>query len=63
MSQTLLKSDRVFDGIEMHQNWVVLVENNRITYAGPASKVKIPDGTVEIELNGKTILPGLIEGH
>ena len=63
MSQTLLKSDRVFDGIEMHQNWVVLVENNRITYAGPTSKVNIPDGTVEIDLNGKTILPGLIEGH
>lgn len=63
MSQTLLKSNRVFDGIEMHQNWVVLVENNRITYAGPTSKVNIPDGTVEIDLNGKTILPGLIEGH
>jgi len=63
MSQTLLKSDRVFDGIEMHQNWIVLVENNRITYAGPASKVNIPDGTIEIDLNGKTILPGLIEGH
>lgn len=63
MAQTLLKPDRVFDGINVHEDWVVLVEKNKITYVGPISKVKIPNGTVEIDLKGKTVLPGLIEGH
>ena len=63
MAQTLLKPDRVFDGMNVHEDWIVLVEKNQITYTGPISKVKIPNGTVEIDLKGKTVLPGLIEGH
>lgn len=63
MSQTLLKPDHVFDGIDMHEDWVVLVEDNSITYAGLKSQVKIPNNTEEIELKGKTLMPGLIEGH
>jgi len=62
-SQTLLKPDRVFDGVEMHVNWVVLVEGNQITQIGTTSQVKIPRGTKTIELKGKTLMPGLIEGH
>jgi len=63
VSQTLLKPDRIFDGFEMHDNWVVLVENNKISYVGPISKANIPNGTAEIDLKGKTAMPGLIEGH
>ena len=63
MAQTLLKPDRVFDGFEMHDNWVVLVQNNMISYSGPISKANIPNGAAEIDLKGRTILPGLIEGH
>ena len=63
ISQTLLKPDRVFDGVEMHNNWVVLVDDNKITYAGPQSQVTFPNGTIEIDLKGKTLMPGLIEGH
>ena len=62
-SQTLLKPDRVFDGIELHNNWVVLVENNTITQVGLLSSVKVPKGTKEILLKGMTLLPGIIEGH
>ena len=63
ISQTLLKPDHVFYGVEMHDNWVVLVEHNKISYSGPVSKANIPNGITEIDLKGKTILPGLIEGH
>ena len=63
VSQTLLKPDRVFDGMEMHEDWVVLVKDSTIIYAGLASEIKIPRGTVEIDLKGKTLMPGLIEGH
>ncbi|HAF77968.1 MAG TPA: amidohydrolase [Maribacter sp.] len=62
-SQTLLKPDRVFDGTEMHENWVVLVEENLITYAGKLSDMDLPDHTTEIELEGTTLMPGIIEGH
>jgi len=62
-SQTLLKPDRVFDGNSIHEGWVVLVKGNKIIEVGPSSSVKIPKGTKEIVLNGKTLMPGLIEGH
>lgn len=59
---TLLVPDRVFDGYEMRANWVVLVHNDTISYAGPA-RSKWPTGTITISLKGTTLLPGLIEGH
>ena len=49
-SQTILKPDRVFDGTEIHEGWVVLVEGNKIIDVGPSNRVKIPNGTKEIIL-------------
>jgi len=62
-SQTLLQPDQVFDGEEMHSNWVVLVEGNSITYVGKASGVTPPSNTQTIDLKGTTLMPGIIEGH
>src|SRR6202046_2529639 len=42
---------------------VVLVENGRITRAGPSSQVKIPAGFGNIDARGKTVLPGLWDMH
>jgi imidazolonepropionase-like amidohydrolase len=58
----LLKPARVFDGESMHDNWVVLVRNNKIEQAGSMT-FKLPASTQIIELPGATLLPGLIEGH
>jgi len=58
----LLKPDRVFDGAQMHTDWVVLIKNNKIEEAG-SMKFKLPASTQVIELKGCTLLPGLIEGH
>jgi imidazolonepropionase-like amidohydrolase len=58
----LLKPARVFDGEVIHENWVVLVRNNKIEQAGSMT-FKLPAGTQVIELPGATVLPGLIEGH
>jgi imidazolonepropionase-like amidohydrolase len=58
----LLKPDRVFDGEQMHNDWIVLIKNNIIEQAG-AMRFKLPEGTEVIELKGMTLLPGLIEGH
>jgi imidazolonepropionase-like amidohydrolase len=58
----LLKPDRVFDGEQMYNGWVVLVKGNKIEAAG-ALDFKLPSNTRIIELKGTTLLPGLIEGH
>jgi len=58
----LLKPDRVFDGENFHEGWVVLVKNNIIEQAG-SMNFKLPAGSQVIELKGMTLLPGLIEGH
>lgn len=56
----LLRPDRVFDGKAMHENWVVTISENKITYAGPATNVKAEK---VIDLPGTTLMPGMIEGH
>jgi imidazolonepropionase-like amidohydrolase len=58
----LLKPDRVFDGEQMHENWIVLIKGNKIEAAG-SMNFKLPSNTRIIELKGTTLLPGLIEGH
>jgi imidazolonepropionase-like amidohydrolase len=59
----LLVPDRVFDGENMHENWAVLVEGERIAAVGEAKTIAIPAGTETRPLPGCTLLPGLIEGH
>lgn len=58
-----LQPDRVFDGSEMHDNWVVVVTGNKITDVGPVSKITKPRGASTIDLAGTTLLPGMIEAH
>jgi len=57
----LLKPDQVFDGEAMHPGWQVLVQKNKIIAVG--LQPTTPPNTQVIELRGKTLLPGLIEGH
>ncbi|MBF9141220.1 metal-dependent hydrolase family protein [Hymenobacter properus] len=59
----LLRPAAVFDGQDLHPGWAVLVENDRITAAGPAAQLALPAGGRTLELPGLTLLPGLIEGH
>ena len=60
---TLLRPDRVFDGEEMHDNWVVAVGGAQITYAGAAGGFDAAEAGRVVDLGGTTLLPGLIEGH
>jgi imidazolonepropionase-like amidohydrolase len=59
----LLRPDRVFDGENLHTNWVVMVQNNTIVAVGEAGAVQLPAVYKAITLKGTTLLPGLIEGH
>ncbi|MFL6234796.1 MAG: amidohydrolase family protein [Thermoanaerobaculia bacterium] len=49
--------DRLLDGRD------VLVENGRIAAIGPAGTLQAPAGTQRIDLQGLTLIPGLIEMH
>ncbi|RME01635.1 MAG: amidohydrolase family protein [Bacteroidetes bacterium] len=63
-SQTwILVPDRVFDGEQMHEGWAVLVEGNYIVAAGPRGSIPEPADAKSLDLEGCTLLPGLIEGH
>src|SRR5579871_631844 len=57
----LIKADRLFDGTDMHNNWQVLVKNNKIEAVG--EKITVDKNVQVIEFKNCTILPGLIEGH
>jgi imidazolonepropionase-like amidohydrolase len=59
----LLKPAHVFDGEQLHDNWVVLVRGEKIVQVGPAGSVNAGSGAKQIDLPGLTLLPGLIEAH
>ena len=62
-SYTLLTPARVFDGMEMHEGWSVLIRGDRIASAGPASSISAPASARRVDLPGTTLMPGLIEMH
>jgi hypothetical protein len=41
----------------------VLVRDNRIASVAPSGTLQVPAGTREIDLSGKTILPGFVDTH
>ena len=59
----ILQPDRVFDGTDMHEGWVVIVEGNKIVTVGSKESVKANKDSKIISMPGTTLLPGLIEGH
>lgn len=62
-STWVFQPDRVFDGTDMHEGWVVVVEGSQITAAGPKASVSTPKDAQLVAMPGVTLLPGLIEGH
>ncbi len=61
--QYLLLPERVFDGEQMHTDWSVLVEGDRIIHAGPVGETGRGKNQVVLKFPGMTLMPGLIEGH
>jgi imidazolonepropionase-like amidohydrolase len=45
------------------ENGVLLMENGKITAAGPASSVKVPSGATIVDAKGMTVYPGLIDSE
>jgi imidazolonepropionase-like amidohydrolase len=45
------------------QNAVLLMQGDRITAAGAREAVTVPGGATVLDVSGKTVLPGLVEGN
>ena len=45
------------------EDGVVVVDGNRISAIGVAGEVTIPEGAQQVDVAGKTIIPGLIDAH
>jgi imidazolonepropionase-like amidohydrolase len=50
-------------GADAVPNGAVVIQNGRITAAGPRTQVEIPANTNIIDVKGRTILPGFINAH
>ena len=50
-------------GTEVIENGMILIKDNRISYVGPAGSREVPVDAHVINVNGSTILPGLIDVH
>ncbi len=62
---TALVGARIWDGTgaEAISNGLMLVRDGRITYVGERGDVPVPSGAAVVNLNGRTIIPGLINTH
>ncbi|HLJ23081.1 MAG TPA: amidohydrolase family protein [Candidatus Acidoferrales bacterium] len=60
-----VRAGHMFDSktAQMLNDQVILIQGDRITEAGPADRVKIPEGAKVIDLSQATVLPGLIDAH
>jgi imidazolonepropionase-like amidohydrolase len=57
---TMRNADKIQEVIS---NGVVLVEHNRIVAVGSIDDVVIPSEATRVDVTGKTLIPGLIDGH
>jgi imidazolonepropionase-like amidohydrolase len=60
-----IDAERMIDGrggppVELAR---VVIQGERITAAGPADRIKPPEGARRISLGARTLLPGLIDAH
>lgn len=62
---TVLRGGLLIDGMggPPVENGLVVIGGDRIVAAGPTGSVEVPAGAVVIDVTGKTIMPGMIEGN
>lgn len=59
----VLRPANVFDGKDLHANWIVVVEGSMIKAVGPERQTAVPPGATSVDLKELTLMPGMIEGH
>jgi len=60
-----IKTQRLFDGTgsPVVRDALVVIENERIVAAGPASQVALPAGMSVLDVGDRLVMPGLIDAH
>lgn len=48
---------------EIIEDGVVIIEGSRITAVGGRGSITIPTGAYQLDVSGKTVLPGLVDAH
>ena len=63
--QVALRNARLITmrGDEVIDRGDILVRNNRIVAVGPSGTLQVPAGTRDIDLSGKTVVPGYVDTH
>ena len=61
-SAYVIRDVRVFDGETVAERQTVVISQGRIAALG-GSTIAIPSGAQEVAGEGRTLLPGLIDGH
>lgn len=62
--QTALVGARIYDGRErVIENGVVVLRGDRIVAVGEAATTQVPSDAVRVDLQGRTLIPGLINAH
>ncbi len=61
----LLKGARLITmkGDEIIEQGDILIKNNRIVEVGASGSIQLPRGAKEIDVSGKTIIPGFVDPH
>lgn len=65
MSALAFVNGRLIDGTgrEPRNGWGLVVEETRIQAVGPVSSLPIPADVRVIDVEGRTLMPGLIDAH
>lgn len=58
-----ISADRLFDGYQLYEDKVILINDGKISAIGNKNDVIIPEGCQIHEYDNSTIMPGMIEGH
>ena len=64
-SVTVFEGVRVIvgDGSDPIEDGALVVQDDRVTQVGGRGEIQVPDGAVRVDLNGKTVMPAIINSH
>lgn len=51
------------DEEEVIENGTIIINENKIEQIGPSDEISVPSGVKQIDVSGKTIMPGIIDVH
>jgi imidazolonepropionase-like amidohydrolase len=65
MSSVALLNGTLLDGVgnEPHEKWGVVFQEGRVAAVGPVDDLRYDPGSEVVDLDGRTVMPGIIDSH